>query len=99
MFLGFVGGLRELFPEGGEEGGPPRFAPGEGRARGKEASIIVVTVESAELDHRSSCLSEGVSGEGSDLPVFESVRKAWPVGFLPAWSAFIIIGVGRMKVN
>jgi len=33
-----------------------------------------------------------------DEPVFEFICKAWPVGLLPAWSGFVIVGGGGHKV-
>ena len=67
---------------------------GEGRDRGAVFSITAVSVERAEENHWSSWLGEGVSGRGGDKPVFKSVRQAWQVSFLPAWSGPVVMGTG-----
>ena len=35
---------------------------------------------------------------GRDAPVFELICQGWPVGFLPAWPGFVIVGRGGRRV-
>jgi len=37
-------------------------------------------------------VGSGGVGRGRDQSVFEFISKAWPVGILPAWSRFAVIG-------
>jgi len=67
--------------------------------RGAVTSMVVVSAESADENHGSSCLGEAASG-GRDWPIFEFIRKRWPVGHLPVWSRLIVIGeVGLTEIT
>jgi len=45
-------------------------------------------------------VGSGSVRRGRDKPFFELVSKVWPVGILPVWSRFAIMGEGgRMEIK